>query len=273
MTAAATPPEHGAPTSMPSDLRILLWLLKLGALVNLYFIASLLSLATPDPQVVVPGLILLVVSAFRCLFPNRYLDNVVFHDSPLSSIFLTRLLATCSEVAYIYQFSYVIRVLNVEQVGWVDGLSWVMVVQVVISQGFVWSAILTKRLGLYFYEELGWLIIFVANTTASAFLYAVIDTHSEGLILLQLNLLFGTGYLPWQLFHLRSLRAEARAGTGAGTPVGWREGLRDSIRQRNRSTDARAWGGVIGLTWMVAYWASLIPLWVHYVASLVSARF
>ena len=29
------------------------------------------------------------------------------------------MLATFSEVAYIYQFSYVIRVLNLEQLGWV----------------------------------------------------------------------------------------------------------------------------------------------------------
>ena len=259
---------------MPSDFTTLLWLLKLGALVNVCFIASVVAIATPDPHVVVPGLILLAVSAFRCLFPNRYLDNVVFHDTPLSSIFLTRVLATFSEVAYIYQFSHVIRVLNVEQIGWVNGLSWVMVVQVVISQGFVWSAILTKRLGLYFYEELGWLIIFVANTTASAFLYAAIDTPDDARILLQLNLLFGAVYLPWQVFHLRSLRAEARAGpgTGSGTPISWREGLGDSVRQRNRRTDAKAWGGLIGLTWMVAYWASLIPMWVHHVASVVSAR-
>jgi hypothetical protein len=259
---------------MPSDFRTLLWLLKLGAGVNIYLIASVLALPNHDPHVVVPGLILLAVSAFRCLFPNRYLDNIVFHDNPLSSIFLTRVLATFSEVAYIYQFSYVIRVLNVEQLGWVNALSWLMVAQVVISQGFVWSAILTKRLDLYFYEELGWLIIFVANTAASAFLYVTLDTSGAGLGLLQLNLLFGVFYLPWQVLHLRSLRAEARAEptTGSGTPVRWREGLRDAIHQRNPRTDGKAWGGHIGLTWMVAYWASLIPWWVHQIASVVSTR-
>ena len=258
---------------MPSDFRIFLWLLKLGTLVNLYFIGSLLALATPDPHVVVPGLILVAVSAFRCVFPNRYLDNIVFHDSPLSSIFLTRILATFSEVAYIYQFSYVIRVLNLEQLDWVNALSWVMVAQVVISQGFVWSAILTKRLDLYFYEELGWLVIFVANTVASAFLYITLDAPGSGLGLLQLNLLFGLFYLPWQVLHLRSLLAEARAEPGMGSaPCHWREGLRDAVRQRNPRTDAKAWGGLIGLTWMVAYWASLIPWWVHHIASVVSAR-
>lgn len=257
---------------MTTDFRLFLWFLKLGAGVNLYLLVQLLALADPEPQVVVPGLILLGVSGFRCLFPNRYVDNVVFHDTPLSSIFLTRMLATFSEVAYIYQFSYVIRVLNVGEAGWVNALSWLMVAQVVVSQGFVWGAILTKRLGLYFYEELGWLVIFVANTAASAFLYA--GAPDDGHILLELNLLFGAGYLPWQIFHLRSLRAEIKAdsGTGAAVPVQWRTGLHDAIYQRNPKSDARGWGGMIGLTWMVAYWASLIPLWVNEIATVISTH-
>ncbi|MCH2171896.1 hypothetical protein MK489_14015 [Myxococcota bacterium] len=259
---------------MPSDFRTLLWLLKLGVPVNLYFMGRLLSLEAPDPQVVVPGLILLSVSAFRCLFPNRYLDNIVFHDTPLSSIFLTRFLATFSEVAYIYQFSYVIRTVNSDPVLWVNALSWVMVLQVVISQGFVWSAILTRRLHLYVYEELGWLIIFSANTAASTYLYAFGDIANHSLSLLQLNLLFGATYLPWQVFHLRALNIEARTGRsmGARDSVDWRQGLDDSIRRRNRKTDSTAWGGLIGLTWMVAYWASLIPAWVHHVAVTISTR-
>ena len=50
------------------------------------------------------------------------------------------------------------------------------------------------------------------------------------------------------------------------------QGLRDAIHERNRRTDAKAWGGLIGLTWMVAYWVSLIPLWVHHIARVVSDR-
>ena len=78
---------------MVTNLTAFLWLMKLGALVNLYFLASTRS-ATADPHILVPAQIFFAVSAFRCLFPNRYEGNVVFHDSPLSSIFLTRLLAT-----------------------------------------------------------------------------------------------------------------------------------------------------------------------------------
>jgi hypothetical protein len=254
---------------MPTDFTIFLWLLKLGALINLYFLANTLRLppGAVDAHIVVPAQILFAVSAYRCLFPNRYEDNVVLHATPLSSTLVTRVLATFAEVAWIYQFSHVIRLLNVDGVAWVDALSWLMVVQVVISQGFVWSAILTGRLALYVYEELGWAVIFAANTFASAFLYWTVDTFDGREILLELNLLFGLVYLPWQLIHLRALRAEAKA-VHAGeplTPELLRQNLRRSFHETNRSTDSASWGGLVGLTWMTAYWASLIPLWIHQV--------
>ena len=44
-----------------------------------------------------------------------------------------------------------------------------MVTQVVISQAFVWAAILTEELEFYYFEELGWALIFVVNTIASAY--------------------------------------------------------------------------------------------------------
>jgi hypothetical protein len=133
---------------MFQDFTIFLWLLKLGVLVNLYFLANTLVPPgnTVDPRLRVPAQILFAVSGFRCLFPNQYKGNVVFHDTPLSSIFLTRLLATFAEVAFIYQLSQVLRLLNVGRVGWVDALSWMMVVLVVICQLFVWGGILTGRL-------------------------------------------------------------------------------------------------------------------------------
>ena len=53
------------------------------------------------------------------LFPVRYEDNIVFHDSVFSSVFGDAL-PPPSRVAYIYCY-HVIRLLNVDQVGWVDG--------------------------------------------------------------------------------------------------------------------------------------------------------
>ncbi len=257
---------------MSGDFTLFLWLLKLGAPINLYFLARSLDLTAEaiDPRIVVPAQILFAVSAYRCLFPVGYKGNIVFHDSPVSSIFVTRLLATFSEVAYIYQLSVVLHVLNVDDVGWLTFLAWWMVVQVSISQILVWGAILSERLVLYFYEELGWFIIFAANTVASAWLYWTTDAGAAA-ILLQLSLLFGLGYLPWQVIHLRLQITDARRGRADVGPDGSRAaqplavGLRRSIFERNPTSDAAAWGGLVGLSWMVGYWATLIPAWMYWI--------
>lgn len=164
-------------SAMFRDYTIVLWLLKLGSLINLYFLVNTRPLASGDADayIVLPAQILFAVSAYRCLFPVRYEHNVVFHDSIFSSIFVTRLFATFSETAYIFLFSHVLRLLNVDHVEWVIAVSWLMVFQVVISQGFVWAAVLTEQFELYFYEELGWALIFAANTIASAYLYLTVD--------------------------------------------------------------------------------------------------
>jgi len=251
---------------MNRDYTVPLWLLKLGAPLNVYFLLTIPD--GGDPLIVTPARILFAVSAFRCLFPVRYEHNVVFHDSILSSIFLTRLLATFAEIAYVFQFSHVLRVLDTEHVFWVSALSWLMVAQVAISQVFVWAAILTGRLALYFYEELGWAFIFAANTIASVHLYFRVGGPVNHPVLLQLNLLFGAVYLPWQLLHLRMLWVNARRGSVHGDAGG----LLRAIRVRNRRTDAKSWGGLVGLSWMTGYWATIIPAWVYAIVTVLAPR-
>lgn len=258
---------------MPTDFRPFLWLLLLGVPLNVYFFTKGAGSCADggDPKIILPALIFFGVSAYRCLFPNRYEGNVVFHDTKLSASLPTRILATFSEVAYIYQFSHVIRVLNVNEIGWIDALSWLMVVAVGISQFFVWSAILTNRLRLYVYEELGWAVLFAANTIASGYLYATTSLSSarDGLLLLSLG--FGFVYLPWQFIHLRSLWLNAGANESedeASEPMTLaliKRNAAHALHKRKPSTLSGDWGGAIGLTWMTAYWASLIPLWIHHV--------
>lgn len=250
------------------DFTVFLWLLKLGAVANLYFLvrtASMLA-AGADAWLAVPALIFFAVSAYRCLFPVRYETSAVFHHSFFSSIFATRLLSTVSEIVYIYAYSRVLRLLNVDHLAWVNGLSWSMVVFATTSQVCVWSAILTGRFRYYFYEESGWLLIFIANTTVSAYLYAATDAHSGHQALLLLSLAFGVIYLPWQYIHLRVLRAnvEAAERQAAG---GMAYGLRRAIELKRRTTDAESWGGIVGLIWMGAYWAVVIPAWLFYIVT------
>jgi hypothetical protein len=260
VTGAVRAPEGGGlATKGTSDFTAFLWLLKLGTLANLYFMLKTAGLPGPvDADLALPAQILFAVCAYRCLFPVRYEHNVVLHDSPVSSILATRLLATFAEVGYIFLFSHVLRLLNVVHLAWVDALSWLMVAQVVVSQGFVWVAVVTGNLRLYWYEELGWAVIFVANTAASALLMASAAGSRE--ILLELNLAFGALYLPWQMIHLRTLWANAARERAAPRP---------GLRARNRRTDAESWGGLVGLTWMTGYWIG-IPAWVCYIVDALS---
>jgi len=250
--------------------------LKLGAIVNLYFLAMTLGSGDADPYIVLPALILFAVSGYRCLYPVRYEHDVVFHDSLFSSIFVTRLLATFAEIAWIFLFAYVLRLFNLNHVEWVTALSWLMVAQVVISQCFVWTAILTERLELYFYEESGWLLIFTANAIASAYLYMTVGGALGGReALLLLSVLFGIAYLPFETAHLASLRAEIRRNPTpaetAAMPILMRlaTGLTRSMMVKNRRTDAASWGGFVGITWMIGYCATLIPLWMYYIVTVL----
>jgi len=265
---------------MYRDYTVFLWLLKFGGLLNLYFlvIVRLLESNGTDSFVVLPAQILFAVSAYRCFFPVRYEHNVVFHDSIFSSVFVTRLFATFSEIAYIFLFSHVLRVLDVNRVQWVTALSWLMVAQVIISQGFVWTAILTEQFEYYFYEELGWALIFAANTIASAYLYLTVQGLGGRKVLLLLNLLFGILYLPWQGIHLASLRADAarnaRKSTAGSVAISKRlvDGLQRAVRVKNKRLDKDSWGGVIGLIWMLAYWATLIPIWTYYIVRVLCSQ-
>ncbi|MCP4424965.1 MAG: hypothetical protein GY803_10765 [Chloroflexi bacterium] len=235
---------------------------------NLYFWVGALSLMATDAHIVIPAQIFFAVSAFRCIFPVRYKDNIVFHNFPLSSIFLTRLLATFSEIALIYQLAYLLRLINSDQTGWVNILSWLMLAQVAVSQVFVWGAILSVRLRLFFYEELGWAFIYAANAIASAYLYAASDNLGGRELLLLLNLIFGAGYLPWQFIHLRGLLADARhqeRERAAAERMTWRllrNGFHRAIMVKNQTSAFRDWGGWVGMVWMASYWAILMPTWV-----------
>jgi hypothetical protein len=255
------------------DFTVYLWLLKLGAIANLYFMVKTASAlaAGMDAWLGVPAQIFFAVSAYRCLFPVRYETSAVFHRSVFSSIFTTRLLATASEIVYIYAFSHVVRLLNVHDVAWVNTLSWSMVLFATTSQVCVWTAVLTGKFRYYFYEELGWLLIFIANTVACAYLYVTTDLHGGREVLLWLSFIFGAAYLPLQYVHLGVLRAngESRAmKVAAGLGIG----LKRAIELKNRETDAESWGGIVGLVWMIGYWATLIPVWLFYMVMVFAQR-
>jgi hypothetical protein len=258
--------------------KYLLWSLKLGIIINLFLFFKTLSepFASVDFYLLAPAQLLFVISAYRCLFPNNYSKKIVLHDTFFSSIFLTRFLVTFVEIAYIYQFSYVIRLINDDQFLIVDILTWIMVLQVSISQFFVWSAILLNEENLYYYEELGWFVIFSINTFLSIFLYLFAEVHSAQIILLIISIIFGLLYLPWQIIHLRMIkkRVKQMSQTEGKLPKFKSEifykGLSESFYTRIKRTDYDSWGGWVGMTWMYNYWIILIPGWMFYIVYIFS---
>ena len=245
-------------------------LLKIGGILNLFFFSKTLnpSLKNLDVHFLIPAQIFFIVSAFRCFYPVHYTTNTALHNSYFSSVFLTRLLATFSEIAYIYQFSHLIRFLNINHVPIIDLLSWLMVIQVIISQFYVWQAILTKIQKFYFYEEFGWAIIFILNTTSNIILFFITEPLNEHMLLIQLNLVFGFIYLPWQFFHLKSIKSRSKLQQNKKTTsiMSWKilkTGLIESFQIKIISDESKYWGGMIGLTWMLCYWATMIPIWIY----------
>ena len=180
--------------------------LRIGVISNLFLLWASLTIAniSNDLFLVVPAIILISVSAFRCLFPVNYASKSVIIDSVLSSVFVTRFLVTIVEVTYIYMFSYVLRIINSDQYMFVDLISWLMVIQVIISQFFCWGAILLKYERFYFYEEFGWFVIFFINTILSIAMLSL-DLSNAHHSLIIINIVFGALYLPWQVLHLKSI--------------------------------------------------------------------
>ena len=261
---------------MQGDLRSFLYALKIGTITNLFFVVHALTLPAEqrDPHLVVPGAILFSVSAWRCFFPNRYEGNRVLHDTVLSSAFLTRVLATFSEVAYVYFLAYALTRLDPVGRPGIQAIAIGMVLAATVSQGFVWTAILTGRYRLYVYEEVGWGLLFLGNTVGATWLLAAGTSNDDSRLLLIMALVFGAGYLPWQAFHLRFLAKNADTQEAGPTPEVAAASMADRVRAalfvRERTTSGESWGGIIGATWMAAYWVLIIPVWMHVILRVLS---
>ena len=102
--------------------------LRVGVISNLFLLWASLTFVniSNDLFLLVPALILISVSAFRCLFPVNYASKSVIIDSILYSVFVTRFLVTVVEVTYIYMFSYVLRIINSDQYLFGDLISWIL---------------------------------------------------------------------------------------------------------------------------------------------------
>jgi len=157
----------------------------------------------PD-GILITAQIFILVCGYRCIFPNRYNDCVVLHDTWLSSIWLTRLLATFSEVSFLYQLSVLARDLNAIRpdgpLYWIDACAWVMVFLVCFAQCCVWSSFIFETDILMWYEEFNWALMFIINTVISLWFVFTGDMWSSEdprWKCVYLSLIFAVIYLPF----------------------------------------------------------------------------
>jgi hypothetical protein len=270
-------------TTAAEAASILPSLLVVGTFLNLYLLYRLSTLQGVPTQALLPAQIFCFVNGFRCLFPNRYNGNIVLHDTPLSSIFLTRTLATAAEIAWISQLAWFVIELRTSSGGVVldllgstvattlfDVAAWSMVALCVAAQICVWLSLLLETVGLMWYEEALWAGIFVLNTVLNAILLASgassLAPGNRGNSVV-ISLLYAVPYLTFQIaFHLPDLaRHGERSVLSLLTSEQLHRGVVKAMHVRNQTSLASAWGGTVGLIWMTAYWV-LLPLWPVYVA-------
>ena len=44
------------------------------------------------------------------------------------------------------------------------------------------------------------------------------------------------------------------------------KGLYQSIQMKNQSSKLQDWGGIVGIIWATAYWATVMPVWAFLIA-------
>ena len=131
------------------------------------------------------------------------------------------------------------------------------------------GAILTGRNIFYFYEELRWWFIYSINTIISIYLYTTVKNFNDKELLIQLNIIIGFLYLLWQIIHLKSLWIKRKITSNKNNTKDnftvnlILNGLNQSIYKMKKTTRTVDWGGIIGITWMTCYWATLIPFWIY----------
>ena len=266
----ATDP-HDAPTVLPKALVI-------GAFTNagLIWWSQTFDDAVPA-KILVTAQVFAAICGYRCIFPNRYNGCVVLRDNILSSIAITRIMATFAEMFLLYQLSVIATDLNhIREDGlqvWIDFFAWTMVISDAIAQCCVWSSLVLETDILMWYEEANWALMFTLNTIINLFYFFSGDYQQSDprWQCIWLSLLFGAIYLPWQIgLHLPMINSDERkkARKQEKTEISCEQVSRGCFRawfHRKPSQKYKDWGRGVGAFWMFGYWI-LEPIWPMFVA-------
>lgn len=249
-----------------------------GALTNAVLLYWTFDLHEDVPcDILFTAQVFIAVCGFRCVFPNRYNDNVVLHDTWLSSIWITRVLATFSETFWLYQLSVLNRDLNAIRgngpLVWIDIASWLMAFLCCFAQCCVWSSLTFQTDILMWYEEFNWALMFILNTSVNLTFFFTGDIYGADprWQCVWISLLFGAIYLPFQIGgHLPYIMNADRRDRHKKEKINLdfkqvKKGCLRMMTHRKPSTTSQDWGDSVGAFWMFGYWI-LEPVWLFLVA-------
>jgi hypothetical protein len=192
--------------------------------------------------------------AWRSLLPVFDVQRLCLVDSPLSSIFVGRSVATVAELAFVAQWALLLG--SIARAGGSEFARLVartMVPLIVVAEVFSWSAVLTTNNIGHVIEESLWATCAVLFVFA-ALLVAGRTPQRQRPLLLALCV----GAIVYALYMImvdvpmyasRWLASEA-AGHAY---LGWRDGLADALYHRAPSWAWADWQSEIG--WMTAYFS------------------
>jgi hypothetical protein len=165
LTAEPTPPERVA--RQTADKFILWWwsllfLVSAGNLVLWVVIARRmhgLSDGYVAQQLVLSG-IFAAACAFRSILPRVDLERQCLWNSPLSSIFVGRSVATVAELCFAGQCALLISKLSaLTGNGWLQVVGWSIVPLILVAQLFCWYAVISLNHLGHAIEEILWSVL------------------------------------------------------------------------------------------------------------------
>jgi len=193
--------------------------------------------------------------AFRSIFPRADVQRICFHDSWLSSVAVGRSVASVAEVAFIAQWSLLLR--EVAR-SWgrprVALLSRFLVPLIVVAELFSWYAVSTTDYFGNVLEESTWTVVSALVLVAFSMLW-VHGAHRLRTFLATSLFLIATYFIFMCTIEVPMYVSRRRVDLANGRPyLSIGQGLRDSALRRVVTRDWNDWKGEI--PWMSLYFST-----------------
>jgi len=185
--------------------------------------------------------IYVMVCAFRSLFPRIDVERYCLFDSPWSSIFLGRSLATIAEISFSIQVALLIHYLgsHVEST-WIIVISYCIVPVIVLAQVSCWYATLTLNHFWHGVEEILWVVM--AVLAGVCFVHGFFVLNGVPQLLMLVGIASSIGAAAIMLFFDIPMYITRTAGNSRkGRYLRIADGLRDTVARRIQTNDWGVW--------------------------------